>query len=123
MSPAACTVVEGSGLDRANRMTPRAMHRILEAFAPHRRLLPTRGADLVKSGTLNGVSNYAGYLDCRQAWYPFVIFIDHTDRRQGRHPPIPVPSAAGPPRYGDRDSWLTWLHRRCRSWAAGKRAP
>lgn len=55
-------MVEGSGLSRRDRMTARAMIRVLRAFAPYRGLLPGKKGVRLKSGTLEGVYNYAGYL-------------------------------------------------------------
>ncbi len=55
-------MVEGSGLSRRDRMTARSMIRVLRAFAPYRGLLPKRKGVWLKSGTLEGVYNYAGYL-------------------------------------------------------------
>lgn len=60
------TLVEGSGLSRANRVTLGAMLRITEAFHPWRHLLQTYrvGGETVaaKTGTLTGVYTLAGYL-------------------------------------------------------------
>ncbi len=101
---AACTVVEGSGLSRANRMTPRAMLAILDAFAPYRDLLPALGPDRIKSGTLAGVANYAGYFAYGDGWRPFVIFLNRP------HP--------------NRDAYLAELRRRYRPTSvSGKRSP
>jgi D-alanyl-D-alanine carboxypeptidase/D-alanyl-D-alanine-endopeptidase (penicillin-binding protein 4) len=55
------TVVEGSGLSRQNRVTPKAMLTILEAFKPYAHLLPVDKGRRLKSGTLTGVYAYAGY--------------------------------------------------------------
>ncbi|MDT8334818.1 MAG: D-alanyl-D-alanine carboxypeptidase, partial [Desulfurivibrionaceae bacterium] len=63
LAAAAITVTEGSGISRENRLTVRAMLRILELFKPHARLLPEKDGVLLKSGTLTGVYSYAGYLD------------------------------------------------------------
>lgn len=53
---------EGAGLSRENRVTVRAMLRLLRAFKPHADLLRSRYGVLVKSGTMKGIYNYAGYL-------------------------------------------------------------
>lgn len=55
------TVVEGSGLSRQNRVTPKAMLTILEAFKPYAHLLALDKGRRLKSGTLTGVYAYAGY--------------------------------------------------------------
>lgn len=65
LGPAAAAgigMVEGSGLSRRDRMTARSMIRVLQAFAPYRGLLPVEKGVRLKSGTLTGVYNYAGYL-------------------------------------------------------------
>ncbi len=102
--PSGCAVREGSGLSRRNRMTPRAMIRILRRFAPYRDLLPARGRDRVKSGTLAGVANYAGYLACNGDWLPFTIF------------------TRGRPR-SERDRWLNRLRLQCGQGAGEKTGP
>lgn len=56
------TIVEGSGLSRQNRITPRAMIAVLQKFSPHKDLLSHKRGVLLKSGTLSGVYCYAGYL-------------------------------------------------------------
>jgi len=55
-------LVEGSGLSRGNRVTARAMTHVLREFRPHASLLRERKHAMMKSGTLDGVYNYAGYL-------------------------------------------------------------
>ncbi len=65
--------VEGAGLSRDNRMTARAMLRLLAHFRPHGELLNREGETAVKTGTLTGVYNLAGYLPDGQ---PFVILLN-----------------------------------------------
>ncbi|BCO09191.1 D-alanyl-D-alanine carboxypeptidase DacB [Desulfolithobacter dissulfuricans] len=67
---------EGSGLSRDNRVTARAMLRVLHAFAPYKDLLDSRRGIFLKSGTLEGVYNYAGYLEDGR---PFVILLNQQD--------------------------------------------
>ncbi len=83
---------EGAGLSRNNRVTARAMLAVLKKFRPHRELLRRRSHVLVKSGTMKGIFNYAGYLPDGNA---FVILLNqqrNTRRtvlariRQGRYP-------------------------------------
>lgn len=69
-------IYEGSGLSRKNRITARAMLRLLHLFSPYRALLPEKKGGLVKSGTLDGVYCYAGYLDPHGGSFPFVIMLN-----------------------------------------------
>ena len=64
---------EGSGLSRNNRVTVRAMLKVLHRFKPHADLLRIRRKVPVKSGTMKGIYNYAGYL---QDGKPFVILLN-----------------------------------------------
>ncbi len=64
---------EGSGLSRSNRVTVRAMLKVLQRFKPHASLLRKRRNVPVKSGTMKGIYNYAGYL---QDGKPFVILLN-----------------------------------------------
>jgi serine-type D-Ala-D-Ala carboxypeptidase/endopeptidase (penicillin-binding protein 4) len=70
---------EASGISRCNRMTGQWMIAILEAFRPHSGLLPKRNGILVKSGTLTGVYNYAGYFITPDGLRPFVILLNQPD--------------------------------------------
>lgn len=63
-------MVEGSGLARENRVTARAMLKVLQVFAPHAGLLRQQDGVRLKSGSMEGVHNYAGYLPGGR---PFVI--------------------------------------------------
>lgn len=60
--------LEGSGLARENRITSRVMLEILHLFAPHSHLLNRRRGVTVKTGTLKGVYNVAGYLPGGEAY-------------------------------------------------------
>jgi len=71
---AALIVMEdGAGLSRGNRVTVRAMLKVLKAFRPHAELLRSRYNVRVKSGTMKGIFNYAGYL---QNGNSFVILLN-----------------------------------------------
>jgi D-alanyl-D-alanine carboxypeptidase/D-alanyl-D-alanine-endopeptidase (penicillin-binding protein 4) len=72
----AITVEEGSGISRENRLTVRALLRILLLFKPHARLLPAKGDVLLKSGTLTGVYSYAGYLPDKDGLDSFAIILN-----------------------------------------------
>lgn len=65
--------VEGAGLSRQNRVTVRAMLQVLARFRPYTELLNNERGTSLKSGTLTGVYNYAGYLPGGKA---FVIFLN-----------------------------------------------
>lgn len=69
-------VREGSGLSRQNRVTPRAMLAILEAFKPHADLLPFENNCLRKSGTMTGVYGYAGYFAGERGLDSFVLLLN-----------------------------------------------
>ncbi|MDJ0780615.1 MAG: D-alanyl-D-alanine carboxypeptidase [Desulfosarcinaceae bacterium] len=56
------TLVEGSGISRANRMSALDLLRVLDAFAPHHRLLRNDANEYYKTGTLDGIRTRAGYL-------------------------------------------------------------
>lgn len=75
------TMEDGAGLSRKNRITASAMLRVLEKFKPHAHLLPEKKNGRIKSGTLDGVYNYAGYLaDAR----PFVILLNQHKNARDR---------------------------------------
>ncbi|MBC8208290.1 MAG: D-alanyl-D-alanine carboxypeptidase [Desulfobulbaceae bacterium] len=76
LSPGELHVVEGSGLSRENRSTPRAMIRVLEHFYPHKSLLTNKKDVSLKSGSLNGVYCYAGYLPLDGQAQPFAILLN-----------------------------------------------
>ena len=66
-------MVEGAGLSRQNRISSAQMIMLLEAFEPYRDLLPSPEQGIrAKTGTLKGVSCYAGYVADR----PFALFIN-----------------------------------------------
>ncbi len=53
---------EGSGLSRNNQMSPQAIQKILKKFLPYMELLPQKKGARLKSGTMDAVYCYAGYL-------------------------------------------------------------
>ncbi len=71
--------VDGAGLSRENRVTARVMLELLQAFRPHLRLLPEHGPVRMKTGTLQGVYNLAGYLD---TGLPFVVLLNQPQNRR-----------------------------------------
>lgn len=57
-------VAEGAGLSRLNKISPREMIGLLDYFHPYQKLLDFKdGVFHAKTGTLNGVNTYAGYID------------------------------------------------------------
>lgn len=68
---------EGSGLSRANRLSASQLIDVLIEFAPYRDLMPQQSSYiLAKSGTLRGVSCYAGYLLRQDEWHAFAMLIN-----------------------------------------------
>lgn len=67
--------VEGSGLSRQNRVSTEAMLRLLAVFRPHQDLLNREQGVFLKTGSLNGVHNLAGYLPAGQS---FVIVLNQS---------------------------------------------
>lgn len=77
-------IEEGSGLSRKNHLTPKAMLTILESFHPHADLLSPKATHLIKSGTLKGVYNYAGYFKFRNSLTPFILISYGEENRRDR---------------------------------------
>lgn len=72
-------IEDGAGLARGNRLSARQLVELLEAFAPYRGLLAEQAGDplvLAKTGTLTGVSTYAGYVRRGNDWVPFALLIN-----------------------------------------------
>jgi len=76
---AAIVQVDGAGLSRNNRVTVRAMLQLLTRFRPHLDLLNQETGVAVKTGTLTGVYNLAGYLPDGQS---FVILLNQPGNRR-----------------------------------------
>jgi D-alanyl-D-alanine carboxypeptidase/D-alanyl-D-alanine-endopeptidase (penicillin-binding protein 4) len=71
---------EGAGLYRGNRVTVRAMLKLLKAFRPHASLLRKYRGIPSKSGSMKGIYNYAGYLNNGNA---YVILLNQTRNQRG----------------------------------------
>lgn len=72
-------IEDGAGLSRGNRLSARQLVEVMEAFAPYRELMPVQegnSAVSAKTGTLTGVSCYAGYVRRGGAWEPFALMIN-----------------------------------------------
>lgn len=80
-SAAQVRMVEGSGLARENRVTARAMLQLLQVFAPHAGLLREQQGVRLKSGSMAGVHNFAGYLPGGR---PFVILANQPANTRDR---------------------------------------
>ncbi len=76
------TLEEGSGLSRKNQFSARQMLNVLLHFKPYQNLLKTdQKVFQAKTGTLRGVSSYAGYiLSPSGDDYPFVIMLKNPKR-------------------------------------------
>ena len=72
-------VEDGAGLSRGNRLSARQLVEVVQAFAPHIDLMPTQEGNSgvrAKTGTLTGVSCYAGYVRRGGAWEPFALLVN-----------------------------------------------
>lgn len=78
----AMEIIEGSGLSRDNRLSPAAMLKIVAAFAPWRDLLPEKQGALLKSGTMEGIFCYAGYVELPTGTAQLVIMLNQQDNRR-----------------------------------------
>ncbi len=72
-------IVEGAGLSRRNRLSVRQLVAVLQRMQSYARLLPKRGDGIrAKTGTLTGVSGYAGYIDDGRRRKIFALLINHS---------------------------------------------
>ncbi len=70
-------LVEAAGLSRKNKLSAKQVMDILHRFRHYRSLLVQQSPGIyAKTGTLNGVRNYAGYVQRDQHWLPFVVIIN-----------------------------------------------
>nr|WP_207190979.1 D-alanyl-D-alanine carboxypeptidase [Halochromatium salexigens] len=72
-------IEDGAGLSRGNRLSGRQMLDVLERLRPYRALLPAQDNDpdvRAKTGTLRGVSTYAGFVRRGREWRPFSLMIN-----------------------------------------------
>lgn len=70
-------LLDGAGLSRKNRLSARQLVDVIKKFAEYRDLMPIQNQQIrAKSGTLRGVSTYAGYLQKGEEWLPFALLIN-----------------------------------------------
>lgn len=70
-------IEDGAGLSPGNRLSARQLLAAVKAFAPYRELLPSQnGRVRAKTGTLTGVSTYAGFVQRNGDWAPFSLLIN-----------------------------------------------
>jgi len=75
---------EASGLSRDNLITANMMMKVLESFKNYHHLLSEKKGALVKSGTLTGVYNYAGYIKTSRGLFPFIILLNQKKNYRDR---------------------------------------
>jgi D-alanyl-D-alanine carboxypeptidase/D-alanyl-D-alanine-endopeptidase (penicillin-binding protein 4) len=70
-------LLEGAGLSRQNQLSAHQIMDVLNRFNRYMNLLAEQdGVIRAKTGTLQGVRNYAGYLQQAEKWLPFVLIIN-----------------------------------------------
>lgn len=71
------TFIEGAGLSRNNQVSAKELIQIVKAFAPYKDLLPeVKPGIWAKSGTLNGVTTLAGFIEKDSEFLPFVLLVN-----------------------------------------------
>lgn len=74
-------IEDGAGLSRGNRLSARQLLDVVAAFLPYRALLPVQPDNpniRAKTGTLHGVSAYAGLIRQASDWAPFALVINES---------------------------------------------
>ena len=78
-------IAEASGLSRENRISARALMRLLKRFQPYHQLMRRQGRQWYKTGHLEGVRTRAGYLTAADGGlYRFVVMINTPGRTPDR---------------------------------------
>jgi D-alanyl-D-alanine carboxypeptidase/D-alanyl-D-alanine-endopeptidase (penicillin-binding protein 4) len=73
------TIEDGAGLSRGNRLSGRQLIDVVNAMAPYRNLVSQQDGNpnvRAKTGTLRGVSTYAGWVRRGGQWTPFSLLIN-----------------------------------------------
>lgn len=79
------TIEEGAGLSRSNKLSAYQLTELLEQFAKYRDLMPQQQPGiLAKSGTMAGISSYAGYLFRYGEWQTFALLVNQPVEYQFR---------------------------------------
>ncbi len=79
------SITDGAGLSRENRLSAWQLIDVLTGFADHQDLMPKQNSQiLAKSGTLRGISAYAGYLQKKQQTLTFAVLINQPVRYRFR---------------------------------------
>lgn len=74
-------MVEGSGISRKNRMSAKMFMPVLKKFGPFYRLLPENKGIFFKTGTLEGISTRAGYIQTGGKLSKFAVLINTPGRK------------------------------------------
>ena len=77
-------IVEGSGISRKNKISARTMLKIVEAFKPYRNLMRHSGNEYFKTGTLQGISTRAGYLQNRKGGLTGFVIMFNTPGKSAK---------------------------------------
>ncbi|WPL19156.1 D-alanyl-D-alanine carboxypeptidase precursor [Thiorhodovibrio winogradskyi] len=96
-------IEDGAGLSRGNRLSGEQLIELLGALADYRPLLPEQDNEprvRAKTGTLSGVSCYAGFVERPGGWVPFSLMINqpapHDLRRRLAQALADAPTLATP---------------------------
>ena len=77
------TILEGAGLSRANKLSALQIDQLLVLLQPYKQIFKEiihldDAKVFAKTGTLNGISNYAGYIDLPEQQYRFVFMFNRS---------------------------------------------
>ncbi|MDH5560502.1 MAG: D-alanyl-D-alanine carboxypeptidase [Deltaproteobacteria bacterium] len=83
-SPVSFQLEEASGISRKDRANCSLMMKVLNIFKNNKQLLDHKKGVYLKSGTLDGVYNYAGYINSQKGLRSFVIILNQPSNRRDR---------------------------------------